>query len=183
MQNFTYFAPTKIIFGKDTHKNVGEIIKGYGFSKIMMQYGKGSIKKSGLYDEVMKSLVESGITVVEMGGVQANPTLDFVHNAIEVARKEKVEMILAVGGGSVIDSCKSTAAGVFYQGDVWDFHSRKASPQKSLPVGTILTVAAAGSEMSASAVVSNEELNMKRGFGSEHNRCLFSILIPNLRSR
>ena len=180
MQNFTYFAPTKIIFGKDTHKNVGEIIKGYGFSKIMMQYGKGSIKKSGLYDEVIASLVESGITVVEMGGVQANPTLDFVHNAIEVARKEKVEMILAVGGGSVIDSCKSTAAGVFYQGDVWDFHSRKASPQKSLPVATILTIAAAGSEMSASAVVSNEELNMKRGFGSEHNRCLFSILNPEL---
>lgn len=180
MQNFTYFAPTKVIFGKGAHKNVGEIIKGYGFSKIMMQYGKGSIKKSGLYDEVIASLVESGITVVEMGGVQANPTLDFVHNAIEVARKEKVEMILAVGGGSVIDSCKSTAAGVFYHSDVWDFHSRKALPQKSLPVGTILTIAAAGSEMSASAVVSNEAINMKRGFGSEHNRPLFSILNPEL---
>ena len=180
MLGFEFYAPTKMFFGRETHKNVGEIIKGYGFSKIMLQYGKGSIKKNGLYDTVMTSLKTNGIEVIEMGGVQPNPDLDFVHKAIEVARKEKVEMILAVGGGSVIDSSKSTAVGYFYDGDVWDFHSAKATPIKSLPVACILTIAAAGSEMSASAVISNEEINMKRGFSSDLNRPLFSIMNPEL---
>ncbi len=180
MLDFTYYAPTKVFFGRNTHKNIGEIVKSYGFSKIMLQYGKSSIKKSGLFDEVMLSLTENGIEVVEFGGVQPNPDLDFVHKAIEKAREEKVEMILAVGGGSVIDSSKSTAAGYFYNGDVWDFHTAKATPEKTLPVGCILTIAAAGSEMSASAVISNEEINMKRGFSCELNRPLFSIMNPEL---
>ncbi len=180
MLNFEFYTPTKVFFGRDAHKNVGEIIKGYGFSKIMLQYGKSSIKKSGLYDCVMASLKQNGIEVIEMGGVQPNPDLDFVHKAIEVARKEEVEMILAVGGGSVIDSSKSTAAGYYYDGDVWDFHTAKATPKRALPVGCILTIAAAGSEMSASAVISNEQINMKRGFSSELNRPLFSIMNPEL---
>lgn len=180
MLDFTYYAPTKVFFGKDSHKNIGEIIKGYGFSKIMLQYGKSSVKKSGLLSEVLTSLNNNGIAVVEMGGVQPNPDLYFVHKAISVAREEKVEMILAVGGGSVIDSSKSTAAGYFYDGDVWDFHLGKAVCEKTLPVGCILTIAAAGSEMSASAVISNEEVNMKRGFTSEFNRPLFSIMNPEL---
>ncbi len=180
MLDFTYYAPTKIHFGKGKHKVVGEIIKGYGFSKIMMMYGKGSIKKSGLYDDVINSLKSAEISIVEMGGVDPNPNLNFVKNAIEIARNEKVEMILAVGGGSVIDAAKFTAAGVFYNGDPWDFPTRKAAPEKALPVGTILTIAAAGSEMSSSAVITNQELNMKRGFNSDLNRCLFSICNPEL---
>ncbi len=121
MRDFIYYAPTKVHFGKNEHKKVGKIIKEYGFSTIMMQYGMGSIKKSGLYDEVMASLKENGIKVIEMGGVEPNPNITFVRNAIKVARENKVEMILAVGGGSVIDSCKYTAAGVLSDCDVWIF--------------------------------------------------------------
>ncbi len=180
MQDFTYYAPTKVYFGKDKQKMVGQIIKGYGYKKIMLQYGKESIKKTGIYDEVMESLAKNGIEVVEMGGVEANPKLSFVQEAIKVARETGVDMILAVGGGSVIDSSKYTAAGVMYDGDVWDFPTRKAVAERALPVGCILTIAAAGSEMSASAVISNTELNMKRGFGSEANRCKFAICNPEL---
>ncbi len=180
MLNFEFHTPTKVFFGKDTHKNVGEIIKNYGYKKIMLQYGKSSIKKSGLYDEVMLSLKENGIEVVEMGGVEPNPKLSFVREAIKIARKENVELILAVGGGSTLDSSKSTASGVKYDGDVWDLHSGKATPKDALPVGCILTISAAGSEMSASAVISNEELSMKRGFNSEFNRPKFAICNPEL---
>ncbi len=180
MLDFTYYTPTKVYFGKDTHKNVGEIISAYGYKKIMVQYGKSSVKKTGLYDQVMESLKNSGIAVVEMGGVQPNPTLSFVHQAIKVAKAEGVEMVLAVGGGSVIDSCKYTATGAKYDGDVWDFPSRKATPKDGLPVGCILTMSAAGSEMSSSAVISNEELNLKRGYNSEFNRCKFAICNPEL---
>ncbi len=180
MQNFVYYAPTKVFFGKDTHKNVGEIIKGYGFKKIMMQYGMSSIKKIGLYDDVMKSLAENGIEVVEMGGVEPNPKLSFVRDAVKVAKSEKVEMILAVGGGSVIDSSKYTAAGAVADCDVWDFPTRKNEVKEALPVGTILTISAAGSEMSGNAVVTNMEENMKRGYGCDSFRCLFSILNPEL---
>lgn len=180
MLDFTYYTPTKIHFGRDKHKDVGEIIKSYGYTKIMMQYGKESIKKSGLYDEVMASLKKCNIEVVEMGGVSPNPNLEFARKAIKVAKEEKVELILAVGGGSVIDSCKYTAAGAANDCDVWDFPTRKSSPTKGLPVGCILTLAAAGSEMSSSAVITNEELNMKRGFNSDFNRCKFAIMNPEL---
>lgn len=180
MLNFVYHTPTKVYFGKDTQKNVGEIIKGYGFKTIMMQYGKDSIKKSGLYDEVISSLKANGINVIEMGGVEPNPKVSFVREAIKKARDGKAEMILAVGGGSVIDSAKSTAAGALYDGDVWDFPTQKKIPEKALPVGCILTHSAAGSEMSSSAVLTNMELNMKRGFNSELNRCLFAICNPEL---
>ena len=180
MLDFTYYAPTKVIFGKDSHKKVGEVIKSYGYKKIMMQYGMGSVKKSGLYDEVMASLSENGIEVVEMGGVEPNPKLSFVREAIKVAKEEKVEMILAVGGGSTLDSSKYTATGAMYDGDVWDFPTRKATPKAGLPVGCILTISAAGSEMSSSAVISNMELNMKRGYNSEFNRCKFAICNPCL---
>jgi len=180
MNDFMYYTPTKVYFGKNTHKNIGKIIKEYGYSTIMMQYGQGSIKKSGLYDEVMESLAENGIKVVEMGGVEPNPKISFVRKAIQVARENKVQMILAVGGGSVIDSAKYTASGVVYDGDVWDFPSGKARPYDALPVGCILTISAAGSEMSSSAVISNEEINMKRGFNSDFNRCKFAICNPEL---
>ena len=180
MLDFTYYAPTKVYFGKGKHKEVGAIIKGYGFKKIMIQYGKSSIKQNGVYDEVIASLRDNGIEFVQMGGVEPNPKLSFVYEAIKVARENDVEMILAVGGGSVLDSAKTTAAGVMYDGDVWDFPEKKATPDKSLPVGCVLTIAAAGSEMSSSAVITNTALHSKRGFGSDFNRCLFSICNPEL---
>ena len=163
MQNFVYYTPTKVYFGKDTHQDVGKLIKNLGYKKIMMQYGKNSIKKSGLYDDVVKSLNDNGIEYVEMGGVEPNPRLSFVYQAIDVAKKENVEFILAVGGGSVIDSSKYTALGVKYDGDVWDFPTKKATPKDALPVGCILTISAE-----------------KRGCGTEFNRCKFAILNPEL---
>lgn len=180
MKDFIYNAPTKVFFGKGKHREVGKIIKDYGFSKIMLMYGMGSIKKSGLFDEVTASLSENGIEFVEMGGVEPNPKLDYVRKAAEMAKKENVELILAVGGGSAIDAAKYTAASVANDCDPWDLPTRKCIPKKGLPVGCILTIAAAGSEMSGSAVITNTELNMKRGFNSEFNRCKFAICNPEL---
>lgn len=180
MQNFIYNTPTKVFFGKDTHKQVGEIIKEYGYSKIMVQYGQGSVKKSGLLDEVLTAIKEQGIQVVEMGGVEPNPKLSFVREAIKVAREQKVELILAVGGGSTLDSCKYTALGAFNEGDVWDLVFDPKKIKGALPVGVILTHSAAGSEMSSSAVITNMELNMKKGVNTEFNRCKFAICNPEL---
>ena len=180
MLNFIYNTPTKIYFGKDTHKEVGKIIKEYGYKKIMMQYGKSSIKKSGLYDEVVNSLKENGIEFVEMGGVEPNPKVEFVREAVKLAKTENVELILAVGGGSVIDSSKGTALGAKYDGDVWDIFTLKHKPTDALPTACILTHSAAGSEMSMSAVLSDLSSNLKKGCGTELNRCLFSILNPEL---
>lgn len=180
MRDFIYNTPTKIFFGKGQEKEIGSIVKEYGYKKIMMQYGKSSIKKIGLYDVVMDSLKKSGIEVVEMGGVEPNPKITFVREAVKKAKEEKVEMILAVGGGSVIDSCKYTALGAKTDIDVWDFAMAKAKPQDALPVACILTMAAAGSEMSNSAVITNLELNMKKGCSTELNRCKFAIMNPEL---
>ena len=180
MRDFEYYAPTKVFFGKEKHKEVGKIISEYGYRTIMLQYGKDSIKRNGIYDDVMSSLAEYGITVVEMGGVEPNPKVSFVRKAVKLARENNVEMILAVGGGSVIDSSKSTAVAAVSECDVWDFSTRKAFPQNALPVACILTLAAAGSEMSSSAVLTNTELNMKRGLNSEFNRCKFAICNPEL---
>ncbi len=180
MQDFYFHTPTEVYFGKDKEKEVGAIISAYGYKKIMMQYGKNSIKKSGLYDIVMASLRASDIEVVEMGGVEPNPKISFVRQAIKVAKEQKVELILAVGGGSVIDSCKYTAMGACSDIDVWEFSMGRAKPQKALPVGCILTIAAAGSEMSNSAVITNLELNMKKGVSTELNRCKFAIMNPAL---
>ncbi len=180
MQDFYFHTPTEVFFGRDKEKEVGSIISGYGYKKIMLQYGKNSIKKSGLYDVVMTSLKNNGIEAVEMGGVEPNPKITFVREAIKLAKQEKVQMILAVGGGSVIDSCKYTALGACSDIDVWDFAMGKEKPQNALPVGCILTIAAAGSEMSNSAVVTNLELNMKKGVSTELNRCKFAIMNPEL---
>jgi len=180
MLDFYYHTPTEVFFGRGKEKEVGSIIKGYGYKKIMMQYGKNSIKKSGLYDTVINSLKENEIEVVEMGGVEPNPKITFVREAIKVAKKEKVELILAVGGGSVLDSCKYTALGVMNDCDVWDISMGKVKPVGALPVGCILTIAAAGSEMSNSAVITNLELNMKKGCTTEFNRCKFAIMNPEL---
>ncbi len=180
MLDFYYHTPTEVFFGRGKENEVGKIISSYGYKKIMMQYGKGSIKKSGLYDRVMSALSESGITVVEFGGVEPNPKLSDIRRAIKLAKEQNVEMILAVGGGSVIDSSKYTALGALTDIDVWEFAMGRAKPEKALPVGCILTIAAAGSEMSNSAVVTNLELNMKKGTTTELNRCKFAIMNPEL---
>ena len=180
MLDFTYYAPTKVHFGKGKENEVGKIISDLGYKTIMMQYGRDSIKKSGLYDRVMASLDEYGIKVIEMGGVEPNPKLSFVREAVKVAKENNVELILAVGGGSVLDSSKATAVSAGSNADIWDIIERKVTPTNGIPVGCILTLAAAGSEMSSSAVVTNMETNMKRGYNSEFNRCKFSICNPEL---
>lgn len=180
MKDFVYYTPTKVFFGKDKHKETGKIIANYGYKKIMLQYGKSSIKKSGLYDEIVKSLKENEIEFVEMGGVEPNPKLSFVREAVELAKKSKVEMILAIGGGSVLDSSKATACGAVVDFDVWEFSEHKKEPENALPVGAVLTISAAGSEMSSSSVITNPETNMKRGFNSDFNRCKFAICNPEL---
>ncbi len=180
MLNFEYYAPTKVFFGKGQETKMGEIISGYGYKKIMLIYGKGSIKQNGLYDSIANSLKAFDIQFVEMGGVEPNPKIEFVRDAINLAKSEEVELVLAVGGGSVIDAAKYTALGTVSEYDIWDFVTGKQKPNRALPVGCVLTIAAAGSEMSASAVVTDLSLNMKRGFTSELIRPLFAICNPEL---
>ena len=180
MLNFTYFTPTKVYFGKDTHQNVGDIVADYGFKTVMLQYGRESIKKTGLYDTVVNSLHQNGITVVEMGGVEPNPKVDFVRNAAKVAKETGVELILAVGGGSVIDSAKTTAIAALTKTDIFDFLLGKEKVTAALPVGVVLTHAAAGSEMSSAAVLTDTETNTKKGVGSELIRPLFAVCNPEL---
>ncbi|MBO7344829.1 MAG: iron-containing alcohol dehydrogenase [Clostridia bacterium] len=180
MKDFIYNTPTKVYFGLDTEKKVGEIIKEFRHKRVMLQYGKSSIKKSGLYDVVINSLKENGIEFVEMGGVEPNPKIEFVRDAVKLAKAEKVDLILAVGGGSVLDSCKYTALGAKSDFDPWDFAIGKAKPVDALKVGCVLTMSAAGSEMSNSAVITNLAVNMKKGCTTEFNRCEFAICNPAL---
>jgi len=156
MKNFTFKNATKIIFGKSTEAQVGAETKKYG-KKILLHYGGKSIKKYGLYDKVLKSLKDAGVEVIELGGVKPNPRLSLVKKGIDICRKEKVDFILAVGGGSVIDSAKAIAIGVPYSGDVWDFYTKKATANKIIPLGVVLTIPAAGSEASNGSVITNEK--------------------------
>ncbi|MBR3592990.1 MAG: iron-containing alcohol dehydrogenase [Clostridia bacterium] len=180
MLDFEYYTPTKVFFGKGREKEVGKIISQYGYKKIMLQYGKGSIKKNGLYDCIINLLKEYDIEFVEMGGVEPNPKIEFVREAVHIAKREGVELVLAVGGGSVIDAAKYTALGAVTDCDVWDFVVGKQKPTSALPVACVLTIAAAGSEMSWSAVVSDLSLNMKRGLASDLIRPLFAVCNPEL---
>lgn len=179
MQNFTYQNRTKIIFGKDSHKEIGALLKPLT-KKVLLHYGGGSIKGTGLHAAVVASLTEAGIQHVELGGVQPNPRLPLVYEGIELCRREGIEFILAVGGGSVIDSAKAIALGAPYAGDVWDFYLGKARPERVLPVATILTLPAAGSESSISTVITNWDQQIKRGYGNEKNRPVLSIINPEL---
>ena len=181
MKDFEFYTPTKVIFGRGKENQVGEIIKSYGFQKVLVHFGGQSAKKSGLLDRVLKSLDEAGIAHAQLGGVQANPTLEMVRKGIALCLEEKVDFVLAVGGGSVIDSSKDIANGAASpEVDVWDFSMKKQTVAKSLPVGVILTLAAAGSEMSSSCVITDEKTGMKRGYNSEYNRPLFAIENPEL---
>jgi alcohol dehydrogenase YqhD (iron-dependent ADH family) len=184
MENFVHDRSSKIIFGKDTEDLVGKEVKRFT-NKIMLHYGSGSIKKSGLYDRVMKSLEDEGIEVIAFGGVQPNPRLNLAREGIKIAKEEKVGLILAVGGGSAIDSAKTIALGALYDGDVWDFAEQKAVAKEALPVGVILTLPATGSESSQYAVITNEDgpYPLKRDILAENNQLIrpeFAILNPVL---
>lgn len=179
MLNFDYQNRTRIIFGKDEYKNIGKLIKPYA-NKVLFHFGGQSIKKSGVYEDVINSLLESQIDFVELGGVKPNPRLSLVNEGIELCRKEKVDFILAVGGGSVIDSAKAIAIGVPYSGDVWDFYCKDIEIKEAIPVSTILTIPAAGSESSTGTVITNEEKQLKLSCGCELLRPLLSIINPEL---
>lgn len=181
MNNFEYCVPTRVIFGRDTQKRAGELIKEYGFRKVMIHYGGGSVKRSGLLDQVTASLREAGIEMVLFGGVQANPTLSKALEGMEICRRESVDFILAVGGGSVIDSAKCIADGAPNpEIDPWKFFMKEAVPPKALPHGNILTLSASGSETSQSCVITNEENGLKRGFNCPAHRPLFAVCNPEL---
>ena len=179
MENFTFYSPTFFVFGKESENQAGEYVKKFGGSKVLIHFGGKSAKASGLLDRVEASLKASAIPFVELGGVKPNPRSGLVYEGIELCRREKVDFVLAVGGGSVIDSAKAIAAGVLYDGDFWDFYSGKMI-EKALPVGTVLTIAAAGSEGSPDSVITKEEGMFKRGTGSNVIRPKFSILNPAL---
>lgn len=179
MINFTYHNTTKIIFGKDTESQVGDEIKKFG-NRVLLHYGEGSIKKFGLYDKVIKSLKDAGLEVFELSGVKPNPRLSLVKEGIKICRENNIDFILAVGGGSVIDSSKAIGIGVTYEGDVWDFYTGKAKVSSTLPVGVILTLPAAGSESSTSSVITNEDGWYKRSVGDNIIRPVFAIMNPEL---
>ena len=178
MKDFTYYAPTRIVFGKESEEKLPLLIQQYGGKRVLVHYGGGSAKRSGLLDKVFTMLDDAGIAYVELGGVVPNPVLSLVKEGIDLCQKEKVDFILAVGGGSVIDSSKAIGYGVGYDGDVWDFWDGKAVPQSCLPIGVVLTIPAAGSEMSSSCVITNEDGMLKRGVNSDLCRCKFAIMNP-----
>lgn len=180
MNNFQFYTPTKVVFGKDTEKRAGELIKEQKGSRVLVHYGTGSVKKSGLLDKVYASLDGAGISYVSLGGAVPNPRLSLVYEGIELCKKEGVDFILAVGGGSAIDSAKAIALGTKYEGDVWDLYLKKASAGDAIPLGVILTIAATGSEMSDSTVITNEEGWLKRGLHSDLVRPHFAIMNPEL---
>ena len=178
MKDFNFYAPTRVVFGRESEAKLPELIKQYGGTKVLIHYGGGSARRYGLLDKVEQMLHEADIDFVELGGVVPNPLLSKVKEGIGLCCREGVDFILAVGGGSVIDSSKAIAYGVPYEGDVWDFWDGKAVPQVSLPVGVILTIPAAGSEMSSSTVITQDEGMLKRGFNSDLCRCKFAIMNP-----
>ncbi|GHV19142.1 NADH-dependent butanol dehydrogenase A [Clostridia bacterium] len=177
MDNFQLYTPTKIVFGKGEQKNIGELIKPHA-KKVLVHYGSDRIKKNGLFDEVTSSLKTAGVEYIELGGVVPNPRLSLVYEGIELCKREGVELILAVGGGSVIDSAKAIAMGVFFDGDVWSIYEERIVPEKVLPIATILTIPAAGSESSPSTVITNEEKQLKWGYTTDKVRPVVSVLNP-----
>ena len=178
MENFNFYSPTEFVFGKDTESQCGKLIKKHGGTRVLVHYGSQSAIKSGLIDRVCRSLEQENIPYFMLGGVQPNPRDTKVYEGISLCLKESIDFILSVGGGSCIDSAKAIAIGVPYEGDFWDFYSDKAVISKALPVGTILTIAAAGSEGSSSSVITKEDGMLKRGTGSDLIRPRFSILNP-----
>lgn len=182
MKNFNYYAPTQVAFGRNTENQVAELVKKYGGSKVLIHYGGQSAIRSGLLAKVEQILTEAGIAYVKLGGVKPNPRLSLVRKGIELCKEENVDFLLAVGGGSVIDSCKAISSGRFYQGDVWTLYEHKDHATQYLPIGCILTIPAAGSEMSNGSVITNDEVEswLKKDYCVDEFRCKFAIMNPEL---
>ena len=178
MKDFNFFAPTEVVFGKESEEQLVSLVNKYGGHKVLVHFGGQSAKRSGLLDKVCNNLQQAGIWHVELGGVVPNPRLSLVKEGIRICREQHVDFILAIGGGSVIDSAKAIGYGVGYDGEPWDFWAGKAVPQSCLPIGVVLTIPAAGSEMSNSCVITNDENNDKRGINSNLCRCKFCIMNP-----
>ncbi len=180
MDNFQFYSPTEFVFGNDTEDRAGELVRKHGGTNVLIHYGGGSAERSGLLGRVRASLEKAGLKYTELGGVKPNPRDTLVYEGIELCRREGIDFILSVGGGSTIDSSKAIALGVPYDGDFWDFYSGAARPAAALPVGTVLTIAAAGSEGSGDSVITKEDGGLKRGTGSDLIRPRFSIMDPQL---
>lgn len=181
MQNFEYFTPTKVLFGKGTENQVGELIQSRNCKRVLIHYGQGHVVSTGLLEKITLQLSKLKIQYELLGGVKPNARLSKVHEGILICREKKIDFILAIGGGSVIDSAKAIGYGVYYDGEVWDLFEKKAFPKKSLPVGVVLTHAASGSEMSSTAGITNDIVgNMKRGCTSDIGRCVFAVMNPEL---
>ena len=180
MHNFQYYTPTKVVFGKDTEKQTGSLVKEQGGKKVLIHYGGGSVIRSGLLDRVKASLAAEHMDFVELGGAVPNPRLGLVYEGIELCKKEGVDFILAVGGGSAIDSAKAIGSGAVNEGDVWDFYDYKRQPSHCLPIGVVLTIAATGSEMSDSSVITKEDGWIKRGYSNDLSRPRFAVMNPDL---
>ncbi len=182
MKDFTFFNPTRIEFGKDKEENIGQYISEYGLKKVLIVYGSERIKKNGLFEKVAKSLSDKGISYEELGGVVSNPVLSKVYEGVELAKSTKADAVLAVGGGSVLDSSKAIAAGAVYEGDVWDFFSFKAVPNEALKIFDIMTLAATGSEMNNLAVVTKEETKEKFSLRGSATFPTVSVINPKLQA-
>ena len=182
MKNFSYHNPTRIEFGTGKEENIGQYISEYGVSKILIVYGSERIKQTGLFDKVAKSLTNNGISFETLGGVQSNPLLSKVYEGVEIAKSKNVEAVLAIGGGSVLDSSKSIAAGAKYDGDVWDFFTYKAVPNKALKIFDIMTLAATGSEMNNFAVVTKDETKEKFSLAGSGTYPTVSVINPELQA-
>lgn len=182
IEDFTYYTPTKVVFGRGAESKTGELVAGLGCKKTLLHYGGGSAERTGLLGRIRASLRGAGVDFAELGGVVPNPRLSLVNKGIELCRREGVDFILAVGGGSVIDSAKAIAYGAADEehGDVWDFYARRRVPRACLPVGSVLTIAAAGSEMSCSSVITDEATETKRGYGNDLCRPKFAVMNPEL---
>ena len=180
MADFTFYAPTQIVFGRGGENQTGSLVKAQNGKKVLLHYGGGSTRRSGLLDRIRASLTAAGIAYTELGGVVPNPRLSLVREGIDLCRREGVDFLLAVGGGSVIDSAKAIGYGVTNEGDVWDFYDRRRQASACLPVGVVLTIAAAGSEMSSSSVITKEEGGIKRGYSSNLCRPRFAVMNPEL---
>ena len=178
MKDFNYYAPTEVVFGQESEEQVAALVKKYGGTKVLVHYGGQSAVRSGLLDKLCRLLKEGGVPYVCLGGVVPNPRLSLAHQGIELCRKEGVDFILAVGGGSVIDSAKCIAYGVCLEGEVWDLYLGKAEPSAMLPVACVLTIPAAGSEMSEASVITNEDGNVKLGYSNNLARPKFAIMNP-----
>ena len=181
MDNFNFYSPTEFVFGKDRENECGELVKKYGGTKVLIHYGSGSAVRSGLIDRVKASLNAAGVSFVELGGVKPNPRDTLIYKGIEMVRANGVDFILAVGGGSVIDSSKGIAVGALYDGDFWDFYAKKLPVTKALPIGVVQTISAAGSEGSGDSVVTKEDGMLKRDIGADVIRPRFAVQNPALQ--